>query len=88
MGTAWGDRLGFVWVSKHPDTEVGVGWDGWTQPSEIKACPGLGNGQPISRWKKNKKKDEQKTEGVGARIGWQGLQHARPVRDRRKHFRR
>ena len=28
MGTAWGDRLGFVWVSKHPDTEVGVGWDG------------------------------------------------------------
>ena len=24
-----------------------MGWDGWTQPSEIKACTGLGNGEQI-----------------------------------------
>ena len=28
MGTAWGERLDFVWVIKHPDSEVRAGWDG------------------------------------------------------------
>ena len=55
MGTVWrGERLDIAWVSKHPDSEeesvrVRVGWDGWAQLSEIKACTGLGNGEPISR---------------------------------------
>ena len=47
-------EAGLAWVSKYPDREdesvgVGVGWDGWTEPSEIKACTGPGNGAPISR---------------------------------------
>ena len=55
MSTVWREeKLDIQWVSKHPDSEdesigVGVGWDGRTQPSEIKACTGLGNGESISR---------------------------------------
>ena len=80
MGAAWGEEsLGTAWKNegKHLDSEdesvgVGMGWDGLTQSLEMKACAGL---EKLRRQRKKKWR-------VWTKLGWQGLQHGRPERDR------